>query len=52
MMETVKGEITAFLSRGSKEEVFLKKIADIGLVMLVVYRISYVAGVALCHMVY
>ena len=51
-METVKVVITDFLSRGSKEEILLKKIAAIGLVMLFIYRIFYVAGVALRHMVY
>ena len=52
MMETVKAQITDFLSRGSREEVLLKKIAAIGLVMLFVYRAGYVAGAALCSMVY
>ncbi len=51
MMETVKGSIIDFLSRGSREEVLLKKIAAIGLVMLFIYRIFYVVGVALGHMV-
>ena len=51
-MESVKTGVTNFLSRGSKEEVLLKKIAAIGLVMLFIYRIGYVAGVTLCHMVY
>ncbi len=51
MMETVKATITDFLSRGSKEEVLLKKIAAIGLVMLFIYRIFYVVGVALGNMV-
>ena len=50
MMETVKATIIDFLSRGSKEEVLLKKIAAIGLVMLFIYRIFYVVGVALGHM--
>ena len=49
MLETVKAQITDFLSRGSKEDILLKKIAAIGLVMLFIYRILYVAGVILCH---
>ena len=52
MMETVNAQITDFLSRGSKEEVLLKKIAAIGLVMIVIYRLCYIAGVAICHIVY
>ena len=51
-METVKVGITDFLSRGSKEEVLLKKIAAIVLVMLFIYRIGYVAGVTFVHMFY
>ncbi|WP_155994887.1 hypothetical protein [Butyrivibrio sp. WCE2006] len=52
MMETVNAQITDFLSRGSKEEVLLKKIAAIGLVMIVIYRLCNIAGVAICHIVY
>ncbi len=52
MMETVNAQITDFLSRDTKEEVLLEKIAAIGLVMLVIYRLGYIAGVSICHIVY
>ena len=52
LIDTAKAEIIEFLGKGSKEEILLKKIAAIGLVMLFVYRAGYVAGAALCSMVY
>ncbi len=52
LIDTAKAEIIEFLGKGSKEEILLKKIAATGLVMLFIYRIGYVAGAALCHLVY
>ena len=52
MMKTAKIQITDFLNRGSKGEILLKKIAATGLVMLFIYRIFYVAGVAIGHMIF
>ena len=52
LIDTAKAEIIEFLGKGSKEEILLKKIAATGLAMLFIYKAGYVAGAALCHLVY
>ena len=49
MIDTEKMKITDFLSRGTKEEILLKKITAASLVMIFIYKMGYAAGVTLCH---
>ena len=50
MIETVKNELCDFFTKGTKNEVLIKKIAAVGLVMLFIYRIGYTFGVSMCHL--